>query len=62
MRIISQNEDGAIIEFTKDEIGLLIGVGTEFTQGQYAPPTEEDFEDVMQTSREQVMRLFEKLP
>lgn len=62
MKLVSQDDDGVVIEFTRRELGLLRDVGTEFTQGEYAPKSDEDFQDLMQASREQVMALFEALP
>lgn len=62
MKIIDNTKDGAIIELTRKEIGIIGLVGLEFTQGQYSPPDEMWDSAIPDTTREQVADLFEALP
>lgn len=62
MQVLSKNNDGsATIRFSKEEMGLLALVGTEFTQGEFAPD-DEQWEQLVPRSREEVMELVEALP
>ena len=61
MKILSNTAENAVVEFTKEELGLLGLTGTEFTQGQFAP-SDKEWEDLMPRSREYVIQLFEQLP
>ena len=61
MRIISKSEDNAVIEFTREEIGVLGIVGLEFTSGPYAPD-DEGFHEATHRTRAQVAAVFDALP
>ncbi len=63
MKVLEQREDGTVvIELGQHELGIIGLVGTEFTQGPFAP-SDEDWETAIpDTSRNEVIELFDSLP